>query len=476
MYESATARGLRGSSPLTRGKQAQGVLRGQADGLIPAHAGKTLIGETAAVIDTAHPRSRGENEMDRATARIPAGSSPLTRGKRRGSRSGPRPARLIPAHAGKTSSLSAPRQSTAAHPRSRGENRFTLKTLSLYVGSSPLTRGKQDPSPRRARRPGLIPAHAGKTYRYRQTKQGSGAHPRSRGENRPVCEATRPACGSSPLTRGKRHEGLVHPDPRGLIPAHAGKTPGSPRRPGRPWAHPRSRGENKYGTRVGMAWRGSSPLTRGKRHPRADWIPTHRLIPAHAGKTRCPSRRVRLGAAHPRSRGENSDHGLAGGEDAGSSPLTRGKRPAQQPRNALRGLIPAHAGKTRLRRPTPAWTRAHPRSRGENQNGEETTPPRKGSSPLTRGKRAGSRTRANGWRAHPRSRGENDICLSMGTEGRGSSPLTRGKRRPCWARRPRPGLIPAHAGKTRRSTVSHSTPRAHPRSRGENHGIDPARD
>ena len=52
--------------------------------------------------------------------------------------------------------------------------------------------------------------------------------------------------GSSPLTRGKPElpediAGVV-----GLIPAHAGKTAGGPRRGRGAWAHPRSRGENAY--------------------------------------------------------------------------------------------------------------------------------------------------------------------------------------------------------------------------------------
>ena len=72
---------------------------------------------------------------------------------------------------------------------------------------------------------------------------------------------------------------------RGLIPAHAGKTPflRDGFFPGQ--AHPRSRGEN--GTRSDLAYitEGSSPLTRGKHHRRPDWRARPRLIPAHAGKT-----------------------------------------------------------------------------------------------------------------------------------------------------------------------------------------------
>ena len=73
------------------------------------------------------------------------------------------------------------------------------------------------------------------------------------------------------------------------------------------------------------------------------------------------------------------------------------------------GLIPAHAGKTSM------WT----------------------GQPSTR-------------RAHPRSRGENDPGSTQPERLMGSSPLTRGKPQAAQARPAWQGLIPAHAGKTKR--------------------------
>ena len=49
-------------------------------------------------------------------------------------------------------------------------------------------------------------------------------------------------------------------------------------------------------------------------------------------------------------------------------------------------LIPAHAGKTAVRRLHDLQQRAHPRSRGENQGPRLPGPCMVGSSPLTRGK------------------------------------------------------------------------------------------
>ena len=91
---------------------------------------------------------------------------------------------------------------------------------------------------------------------------------------------------------------------------------------------------------------GSSPLTRGKHN----LVPALRdgqgLIPAHAGKTPPWIRRARASRAHPRSRGENDRGAHMAVAATGSSPLTRGKHITGALGVISGGLIPAHAGKT----------------------------------------------------------------------------------------------------------------------------------
>ena len=152
----------------------------------------------------------------------------------------------------------------------------------------------------------------------------------------------------------------------------------------------------------------------------------------------------------------------------GSSPLTRGKHNAHRSLSALGGLIPAHAGKTAPKSPTSRPARAHPHSRGENQTSSHIWLPKTGSSPLIRGKhRLRARVREHAgfipahagktwrsscqwcwWGAHPRSRGENTLSFFSASSSLGSSPLTRGKRFPPRDRAYTDGLIPTHAGKT----------------------------
>ena len=130
----------------------------------------------------------------------------------------------------------------------------------------------------------------------------------------------------------------------------------------------------------------------------------------------------------------------------------------------------------------------HPRSRGENPRNSRWRAHPRGSSPLTRGKPGETATARPGLgiipahagktarsslrilltRDHPRSRGENVFNYFLQIRARGSSPLTRGKpsRRRVGCRRI--GIIPAHAGKTYHLSQRSQEPWDHPRSRGEN--------
>ena len=154
--------------------------------------------------------------------------------------------------------------SAPAHPRSRGENTGGQLTKVRHPGSSPLTRGKRPRYADQAVRPRLIPAHAGKTTNPDAPVTPETAHPRSRGENVDALHPFHQLGGSSPLTRGKPRRDRRDPDPRRLIPAHAGKTAGELGAGIVGAAHPRSRGENiERSCRAGRL-RGSSPLTRGK--------------------------------------------------------------------------------------------------------------------------------------------------------------------------------------------------------------------
>ena len=213
-----------GSSPLTRGKHVREITARDRRGLIPAHAGKTSRRKPTPSPSGAHPRSRGENTCGLARADIVEGSSPLTRGKLRSTREECERPRLIPAHAGKTASKWNKPSERPAHPRSRGENDKQRRAEEQLAGSSPLTRGKPNLQDTPAMKTRLIPAHAGKTTTAQPPDDSDRAHPRSRGENTLDETETVEVLGSSPLTRGKPAAPTWGAGSLGLIPAHAGKT------------------------------------------------------------------------------------------------------------------------------------------------------------------------------------------------------------------------------------------------------------
>ena len=153
------------------------------------------------------------------------------------------------------------------------------------MGSSPLTRGTCKKALEVVQFTGLIPAHAGNTWKSRKLRSLSRAHPRSRGEHFPLIDPELQNQGSSPLARGTPPLGGQRRPARGLIPARAGNTKRVCSKSSPKWAHPRSRGEHCVMKWTAWATRGSSPLARGTQRFHVHGSPFVGLIPARAGNT-----------------------------------------------------------------------------------------------------------------------------------------------------------------------------------------------
>ena len=254
-----------GSSPLARGLRGRRPAEGEVRGIIPARAGFTSPhpGPPAPCPD--HPRSRGVYPVLSRLAGAVEGSSPLARGLPGGAGSCTHGLRIIPARAGFTRKEDGVGDGPADHPRSRGVYCPAGVPSSFGGGSSPLARGLpvrlddfdddariiparagftasltffsaswygSSPLARGLRRRrqiiqrglGIIPARAGFTICGGRMVGRGGDHPRSRGvyEDRAVVDAY--VGGSSPLARGLRqHAGVLRRETR-IIPARAGFT------------------------------------------------------------------------------------------------------------------------------------------------------------------------------------------------------------------------------------------------------------
>ena len=295
-----------GSSPHTRGAQADGHRRTVAGGIIPAYAGSTFrirrsrarktgssphtrgapcVERWASPRRTDHPRIRGEHYKSSISCSGAAGSSPHTRGalasfllKR------PR-AGIIPAYAGSTFALSNTSRRDQDHPRIRGEHHVKHPLQIQHQGSSPHTRGAPPSYRWSSLNVRIIPAYAGSTLWWSYSRPTRTDHPRIRGEHRFVRPRPGSRAGSSPHTRGAL--GLRVPSVRvnGIIPAYAGSTYGPTRSGRRPSDHPRIRGEHRNLRFPASALIGSSPHTRGAPPRCFDMHVRERIIPAYAGST-----------------------------------------------------------------------------------------------------------------------------------------------------------------------------------------------
>ena len=254
-----------GSSPLARG--LPGLRRAPRGGLriIPARAGFTDPRRSGEGEGWDHPRSRGVYRTNNDPRSPAEGSSPLARGLRPCQSFSGLSARIIPARAGFTSSVTALPEGRWDHPRSRGVYGVAASGVGASLGSSPLARGLRGAVVFPGAVVRIIPARAGFTIHYPH-----GDHLRT---------------GSSPLARGLRGLVSVLTRTRRIIPARAGFTlPTAPGATGSP-DHPRSRGVYCGGRRCHDGDWGSSPLARGLHVHGEQPERVIGIIPARAGFT-----------------------------------------------------------------------------------------------------------------------------------------------------------------------------------------------
>ena len=354
-----------------------------------------------------HPRIRGEHVSGDPRVGCFTGSSPHTRGAHQLRITSEVKLGIIPAYAGSTTHIEAPR--------------------CPQMGSSPHTRGAQIISCSRFVPAGIIPAYAGSTSGCPCLSTFSWDHPRIRGEHSRLSMSSTPTEGSSPHTRGARG-GFYH--------AHVPDMD-----------HPRIRGEHLANAASITNPYGSSPHTRGARARTIATLLRSRIIPAYAGSTYDFDVWCWNSWDHPRIRGEHVRVGATAGAGRGSSPHTRGAPVDYEYLTT--------------------YYEDHPRIRGEHLPARRGRRRSRGSSPHTRGARPGVVEDPFGVRDHPRIRGEHLTGPRPEQPPVGSSPHTRGAHTSNSWVSPPIRIIPAYAGSTRRPCQRRRRVEDHPRIRGE---------
>ena len=195
---------FRGSSPRMRGTLDYGLHVGKLNGIIPAHAGNTLVTPQAKRTLEDHPRACGEHH-----------AAVCERGHELG---------IIPAHAGNTIRLWSCPYANRDHPRACGEHFAMSLSVNGIAGSSPRMRGtlaRLSLCPWWAR---IIPAHAGNTLWTIWPRNSTRDHPRACGEHQTQVADRNHGKGSSPRMRGTPASPAAIAFFMRIIPAHAGNT------------------------------------------------------------------------------------------------------------------------------------------------------------------------------------------------------------------------------------------------------------
>ena len=191
-----------GSSPRMRGTQNVSFLCCSTSGIIPAHAGNTGLGAAKNPNGQDHPRACGEHDGRIRWGMAGLGSSPRMRGTPYRALRSVIECGIIPAHAGNTVLPFSMIVFCRDHPRACGEHPLGSLLHTLRKGSSPRMRGTRSfLFPFRCCL-GIIPAHAGNTLSGSAHTVTPEDHPRVCGEHWTGTGSSESVTGSSPRMRG----------------------------------------------------------------------------------------------------------------------------------------------------------------------------------------------------------------------------------------------------------------------------------
>ena len=253
-----------------------------------------------------------------------------------------------------------------------------------------------------------------------------------------------------------------------IIPARAGQT----RPPHTDWLsrpdHPRACGANLVGWQLANAVDGSSPRVRGKRCGAASVAPRVRIIPARAGQTPARPPSPSLCPDHPRACGANNalpDNPMS---MYGSSPRVRGKPDQRRDPVRRERIIPARAGQTRWCREYRIPKPDHPRACGANLSTSSNSNSSAWIIPARAGQTCPHRWLSGRGPDHPRACGANKPMEMAEGCACGSSPRVRGKPDDVRESSRHLRIIPARAGQTSDRASRHGSTPDHPRACGAN--------
>ena len=338
---------------------------------------------------------------------------------------------------------------------------------------------------------GTTPAGAGTTTSSAGPRPPRWDHPRGRGDDTDPETRLRVARGPPPRARGRLGLNDGVPAGGGTTPAGAGTTRRGAATGGPRWDHPRGRGDDDGGVAVEDDQQGPPPRARGRLSRENRHNATIGTTPAGAGTTSPSPTGLLVRRDHPRGRGDDACLPAVDDDMPGPPPRARGRRGPGTDERRWRGTTPAGAGTTTSARGDRVGCRDHPRGRGDDKPGHGPVRGGQGPPPRARGRRyltvvpleAGGTTPAGAGttptcsppgstpRDHPRGRGDDQLGEDASVGDRGPPPRARGRHRRVARHRGDRGTTPAGAGTTVRRHRPAGRVGDHPRGRGDDKSL-----
>ena len=173
---------MAGSCPRMRGTRSPRRHARSEGRIIPAHAGNSVVYRIGSPVEPDHPRACGELALFPNKTKALHGSSPRMRGTLGSETFKVAHGRIIPAHAGNSSSPTAYNATPSDHPRACGELGRRCTQHHDPIGSSPRMRGTLGSETFKVAHGRIIPAHAGNSSSPTAYNATPSDHPRACGE------------------------------------------------------------------------------------------------------------------------------------------------------------------------------------------------------------------------------------------------------------------------------------------------------
>ena len=238
----------------------------------------------------------------------------------------------------------------------------------------------------------LTPTRVGTTWTGALRSAARRAHPHTRGDDRPVVSPLADDTGSPPHAWGRRSRSVSLTIADRLTPTRVGTTHCRGLHRASRRAHPHTRGDDGVEAMYPHDPTGSPPHAWGRRNLTSRSIFTSRLTPTRVGTTRDRPRPFPVTGAHPHTRGDDNFAAISGRSFFGSPPHAWGRPVVVGPAIDTLGLTPTRVGTTMRGRTRRTGTRAHPHTRGDDEDAKRTLPAHVGSPPHAWGRLASART------------------------------------------------------------------------------------